>query len=507
VKTAVRKQATHDFLVALSLANLCFLKVWRELIYADAADSYWLPDYTVQSYLAVIINLAALTLILYGVIAYLIRSDRRWLAVTGRLIFLGILIFPIYFLLTYAEFLKSKHGIPRDYAWIFGFVVLATPLIFLYFVVWRLRAATNLFQFICLLFFPFAVLNVAHAMFAGITLEQQITSAPMNHAQASPPTQNQRVVWLLMDELDFRLAFVDRPDGVVLPEFDRLRSQSLFALNADSNALDTREAIPSYLLQRIVEKAEPIGPAELKITYKDKGKSADTVFPGGKNVFSAAARRGARIAILGYYHPYCRLFRDEAVFCRSYPTRTYALFPTNNVLREAWSQLVGILPFRHRINAIIMHRHGTELVSQIVGNASFDFVFMHASVPHRPHIWKEERFVLWNRTAMAYFDNLRLADRLLGEVRANMERAGLWDTTAVLVTSDHEWRNISGLFGKRTQKIPFLLKMPGQKASIDIKYPFSPMQVTKDLLLEIHAKKLSTPKAVADWLVLRTGGK
>ena len=55
-----------NFLAALSLANVCFLSVWREVIFIDAANSYWVPDYTLESYLAIMINVFAIALIAYG---------------------------------------------------------------------------------------------------------------------------------------------------------------------------------------------------------------------------------------------------------------------------------------------------------------------------------------------------------------------------------------------------------------------------------------------------------
>ena len=80
-----------NFLAALSLANVCFLSVWRELIFIDAADSYWIPDYTLESYLAIIINVFAITLIAYGLIHYFFRCPWPWLATLGRLMFIPCL--------------------------------------------------------------------------------------------------------------------------------------------------------------------------------------------------------------------------------------------------------------------------------------------------------------------------------------------------------------------------------------------------------------------------------
>ena len=82
-------------LIALSLANLCFLKIWRELLFADAADSYWLPDYTLATYIATLVNVMGLTLIIYCVIAYLFHSIRPQVSTISRLFFIAILLIPL----------------------------------------------------------------------------------------------------------------------------------------------------------------------------------------------------------------------------------------------------------------------------------------------------------------------------------------------------------------------------------------------------------------------------
>ena len=80
---------------------------------------------------------------------------------------------------------------------------------------------------------------------------------------------------------------------------------------------------------------------------------------------------------------------------------------------------------------------------------------------------------------------------------------GLWDQTAVLLTSDHEWRHAYLYDNRRVRKIPFLLKMPGQENQLEFTPSFAPMRVTKDLLLGILGRDLTTPEAVAGWLELR----
>ena len=105
-----------------------------------------------------------------------------------------------------------------------------------------------------------------------------------------------------------------------------------------------------------------------------------------------------------------------------------------------------------------------------------------------------------NTSKVGYFDNLVLADRFLGEIKSAMKKAGLWETTTVLITSDHEWRHVRLYDGKRLRKLPYLLKMPNQQNELIFEGKFSPMLVTKELILKLLAGKLPNEHAVIRWL-------
>ncbi|NMO20871.1 sulfatase family protein, partial [Pyxidicoccus fallax] len=78
------------------------------------------------------------------------------------------------------------------------------------------------------------------------------------------------------------------------------------------------------------------------------------------------------------------------------------------------------------------------------------------------------------RALVANYDAGVLAfDKLVGEVRADLERRGLWDSTLVVVLADHgehladEGRGVGHgdhLWGGAALRIPFVLRMPGQVA-------------------------------------------
>jgi arylsulfatase A-like enzyme len=116
-------------------------------------------------------------------------------------------------------------------------------------------------------------------------------------------------------------------------------------------------------------------------------------------------------------------------------------------------------------------------------------------------------------TRSNYLDNLALVDRTLRDLRGVMQRAGVWGSTVVLVTSDHPFRpsffhtehpswpaeENAALGGARDPQIPFILKLSEQTEGVRYDAPFNTV-VTHDLLLALMRREVSTPAQVVSWL-------
>jgi hypothetical protein len=491
----------YGFLASLSLANLCFLTVWRELVFADATDIYWMPDYKFSAYLAIILNVILFTIFLYIQIQYLSRSSRNWIAIPSRLIILSVLVFPINYVRLALHINEWAILFIKNNLWLSVPITLMVFMLILYLVIFWLRKTVILVVAICFLFFPLALTNLGQAIFQGLSL---LPTSPSTALQEEKPGDRpkQRVLWLLMDELDLRLAFLDPPDGLKLPEFERLRNESIFSPNAASHSRSTEEAIPSFLVQKIVDKALPIGPADLGLDFKDFENHPPAMFSDMGNFFAYANDLGARIAIIGYYHPYCRIFEAIVSFCRNFSVNTYTPYATSVLHKEMLAQILGITPFYRRINGIKTYLDSLSDARNIVATDSYDLIYIHASVPHGPNIWDldREKYSLFITSEEGYFGNLVLADRMLGAIRKSMEDADLWATTAILLTSDHEWRHTRLYDNIRVRKIPYVLKMPFQRSAIVFDKKFAPMLVTKDLLLSILKKDVDSVDSAITWL-------
>jgi hypothetical protein len=153
---------------------------------------------------------------------------------------------------------------------------------------------------------------------------------------------------------------------------------------------------------------------------------------------------------------------------------------------------------------------------RIAADPNIGFALLHFPVPHHPDIYDPDRGELSIDDERSYFDNLALTDRTLGELRAAMEAAKLWDTSIVVVTSDHWWRAIHrgdwGLLpeeefvfaGGLDRRIPFIVKFAGQREPLFYGKPFNTI-LFHDWVLEVFAGRLSTPEEFQAWLDANRG--
>jgi arylsulfatase A-like enzyme len=131
----------------------------------------------------------------------------------------------------------------------------------------------------------------------------------------------------------------------------------------------------------------------------------------------------------------------------------------------------------------------------------FGFTLVHLPIPHAPHTYdrKTGTFTLGNSPIGGYIDSLALLDRTVGEIRRTMEDAGAWDSTTVLFTSDHGYRDSEALDGKSDPRIPYILKLASQKEAIAYTQEFNTV-LTADLLLDVLRGEIRDPAAATAWL-------
>ena len=92
-----------------------------------------------------------------------------------------------------------------------------------------------------------------------------------------------------------------------------------------------------------------------------------------------------------------------------------------------------------------------------------------------------------------------IVDRTVGQLRQRMERSGSWDSTTVILTSDHWWRESREFDGRQDWRVPLLIKMPGQSVGTIYTPKFNTV-ILHDLILDLLLRKVVTSRDVIGWL-------
>jgi arylsulfatase A-like enzyme len=324
----------------------------------------------------------------------------------------------------------------------------------------------------------------------------------------------------VFDEMDGPLAFPRRPRTVRLPELDQLRAEALSAENAHSPAGKTLRAMPALITGRLVSEAAVVDPSELNLTFAESAEAVPwSVQP---NVFSRAREAGYNTALSGWYHPYCRILGHTVTQCTNRDARSTLLASA----REQLLSLVDCVPFASRLlgweppwfelsvpDARQRYWAVLEDAKRWATDPDLGLILLHWAFPHRPILYDRHRASLEPTDRSNYFDNLILVDRTVGELRRAMQRAGIWDSTVVLVTADHGFRSRfftttspkwppeenAALVGADGLQVPFILKLGGQRDAIRYEPPFNTV-LTHDLLLALLRREVSSPASVVSWL-------
>ena len=505
--------------IALSLANLCFLQVWAELF--DPAYRFYAKDPpSAVNIAAAFLNISVLSFLVWGALHLSNSARTKTVQILGRLGLVFTLVVALNAM--YFETLKMAGPFERQGIFYFVFVmvillsILTSPMRFL-----------GIGQGLALLLFPFVLVTLGHAIWILLApgSGSSLADKPPAVTLPLPPEPRPRVLWMVFDELDQRLVFSERPATIRLPELDRFKAQAVYANHGYPPGDRTLRSLPAFTTGKRISRVNPVGVDELILTLAEGGEEIPwSTMP---NIFTEAYDGGFNTALVGAYFPSCRIIGESLTTCSwhatgfwNYSSGTLSANVLHQVMVLAHTiPIVGPLYFEYDAwSGTAGRSKSQEAYQQVLQRAlrtstdpRLGLVLIHWPVPHPPGIY--DRVTDSLALAGNYLDNLELVDRALGEIRTAMEDAGLWDKSVVLVTSDHWWRTNewSGMAGwteeeeaisgdkEADHRVPFMLKMPGQKETLDYTEVFNTV-LTHDLLLAILREEISTPREVADWL-------
>jgi hypothetical protein len=373
-----------------------------------------------------------------------------------------------------------------------------------------------------------------------------LNSEPISAFQPKPPAavlpvraDARRVIWIIFDEMDQRIAFNERPVSLELPELDRLRAESLEARRTTQTADRTLLAVPMLISGRYYRQSEIKGASRLDVFPSDSSERLN--WADEPNVFRRSREMGVNAALIGWYHPYCRLFGDQLINCVATSSHTGpALLREQNASEEGVVRMVGLLYRLQLENLRDIYRFdgvsGSENLKDAyvqsqqqqeyfqirdqayaaAVDARVGFMLLHFPTPHMYAIYNRWRRDFTLDSTIDYLDNLALVDRTVGELRAKLEAAGMWDQTTLLITADHGFRpnlwqgrygwtqNMERISEKgQSGMVPFILKLAGKRDHVIVNRPFSNI-VASDLAMAVLGGQISTATQAADWIERRS---
>ena len=489
-------QKIEDGAMALSLSNLLFVGAWYiPVMFASEFIYFKKVPLTRTKVLALAVVMLSFAGMVWTLTQAMRRSRKRWFRPLCEWLFLLVSLLALDSC-RQVVFSTPIAQIVSFFKQPLGFLLL---MMMLTGVLWKRRWVVQAAAVVVGILSPLAVLTLARIAVA-ILHPQQVSEAvppPMGPMREGQP----RVVWMIFDETDQRLAFEQRPRGVQMPEFDRFRCECLSATNAYPPGNNTKESMPGLITGLRISKADPKNASELELTLADSGKVVGwTELP---SVFDGARELGVNTALVGWFHPYSRILGRSLNYCAWYPymlyqpvsAQTFGEALRNELECAAWN-----LHLRHTYVNTCRATLANSLA--VATNANYGFMLLHLPPPHLPGVFDPATggyTVLDMQKVRGYFRNLALADLFLGTLRRGMETSGLWDKECVIISADHSWRASATYDRRRDSRIPFLVKAPGMNRPI-VYSPEMNTLVTHDLVLAILREELASQQQLVPWL-------
>jgi Sulfatase len=524
-----------DVITSLSLSNLCFLAAWRSALYSPDPNGYSLTEYSMwRNSVGLMLDVLLLATLFWASYAFARSRRQERLLAIARWVFL----FVVFSALDGAR--RQFYGPLTAPAFIavvgktaFIAILIGVFCLIVFTLARHSRRVISVAQAVVLILSPFALMTFSQAVWSlvknrpAIAAAKNKSAANASAADAGNKTRPAtRVLWVIFDELDYQAAFTARPSSVELPELDRLRGESVVATNAYPPAKWTLLSIPALVTGRLVAEAQPSSCNELMIKFD--GASEPVGWSTQPNVFSRTREIGGAAAVVGWYHPYCRVIGGDLTRCSFTVVANEMDSRGQRVSRSMLEhfRMVGaaaqvfrqVLPQSMRSDKSwkFDYVEGLKRIAResaaTATDSALSLVMIHFPAPHFPCLYDRRKDDFTFEGGCNYFDNLELVDRTFGDLRRSMERAGLWDDTVVLVSSDHWWRTEiwpkNQSWTKEEQAVmskganyhvPFMLKLKRQRASVIYQPSFNTV-LSQDLLLALLRGELSAPPDVTAWL-------
>lgn len=339
-------------------------------------------------------------------------------------------------------------------------------------------------------------------------------TAHNNDRVVPSPSSTLSIIWIVLDEFDASVAFDHRPKSMELPHIDQFRRQSISFRQASSPSGFTVTAVPSLLtgipFNRVVRKEV----SDVILAVGDAGQEYS--FRDTPNVIHWANAAEIPVSVVGWSHPYCRVFGDRLAQCAWYENahmsgaQTWAVSVRelgfrDAVLAQMWEDGRGVKadPCEPHgatdLAAVALENYSASIqgivedqrlqVRKFLRSGVGGLRIFHLATPHPPGVGNARASENSGqpKSGGTLAENYGVADSFFGEIRSILEERGQWDSSLVILTADHGLRSFWENWGCLTEEdrqmlrdrnelhVPLMLKWPGETVPFSVEKPVSTM--------------------------------
>ena len=350
--------------------------------------------------------------------------------------------------------------------------------------------------------YAFVVLAIYRSVVSGFIFHAP-APASMAVAQQAVPVER-RVVWVIFDEMDYSLSLAPGSGmSVRMPNFSALSANAASANQAYAPGRDTLYSIPALLTGTALSGVTIRAQNRLELINQQQKTIR---FGPDSAVFSQLQGGPQSATVLGFYHPYCKIFPTLQACHTTYLGNAGRWFDSLAFFSEAVFSAVRhikwaspLVPEFMIFHFDPMYRVSKNILSQFdetLGNIHSSLDFIHVNVPHLPNVYMQRLLQQpVSNDVEGYRQNLAGADMLLGRIVEQLRLQTAKQNILLIVSSDHWLRTHS----KQAAPVPFIAWKVGASAPSVLQAPFSTVH-SKQLALDFLAGRVDTQAEVTQAL-------
>jgi len=313
---------------------------------------------------------------------------------------------------------------------------------------------------------------------------------------AAADARSRRVVWVIFDETDFQRVFgPDKAPGLEMPNYDWLSRNAVFATNANSPAKATVFSIPALLT------GSPISGAGIRIDMNgelslQQAQGGWMPFDEGNSIFGKISAGGRGVSILGFFHPYCKLFVTRQCDSLTWP-------PVGGWDEALKANIPGILlthlGFPNYWKATT--ERGINLLPQYLVRDDA-LTFIHLNLPHPPATFADKTLHLAPSSdpLISYAHNLMLSDEILGTIVHTLREQSSRHELLLVVSTDHWLRKLwyRPSEAESSRPVPLIIWRVGEEQGVVLPQPLSTVH-TASMILSYLNGEIDSQADIAQW--------